>query len=187
MNQRTSKYVAAPPNQAKGFTLIEVIVVIGIIGIMSAIAIPAINSWVPNYRLKAAARDVYSAAMKAKSEAVKRNSNVAMTFNQIVDGINHVCIVYEDDNNNFSHDSGEEIVYRMENWPNQVDFDLIKGGGDGISFVNNGDGNPTITYQPNALPSAFGGAAPNGSVFLMNSNGREMSVVINRAGSIRID
>lgn len=65
---------------SNGFTLIEVLIAIGIIGLLSAIAIPAINSWLPNYRLKSAARDLYSNMQKAKSEAVKTNTTVTMAF-----------------------------------------------------------------------------------------------------------
>ena len=64
----------------KGFTLIEVIVVMALIAIMAGIAIPAINRWAPNYRLKGAARDLYSYMQQARGTAVKTNAATTMSF-----------------------------------------------------------------------------------------------------------
>ena len=56
-----------------GVTLIEVVVVIALLGILAGFAYPNFKSWIPNYKLKAAARDLVSNFQRAKMEAVKRN------------------------------------------------------------------------------------------------------------------
>ncbi|MBN1625938.1 MAG: prepilin-type N-terminal cleavage/methylation domain-containing protein [Deltaproteobacteria bacterium] len=62
-----------------GFTLIEMFVAMAILAIVAGFAIPAFSMWLPNYRLKSAAREVFSNMQLAKLEAVKTNSLCAVT------------------------------------------------------------------------------------------------------------
>ncbi|RPI76928.1 MAG: prepilin-type N-terminal cleavage/methylation domain-containing protein [Desulfobacteraceae bacterium] len=64
-----------------GFSLVELMVVIAVISILMAIAVPAFFAWKPNYQLQRAARDLYSNMQKVKIEAIKRNTNVVIVFN----------------------------------------------------------------------------------------------------------
>ena len=63
-----------------GFTLIELLVAIVILAVLAGIAIPGFSHWLPGYRLKSAARDVYSNLQLAKLEAIKRNQDCDMDF-----------------------------------------------------------------------------------------------------------
>lgn len=64
-----------------GFTLLELIVVIAIVGILTAIAVPGFFAYLPNYRLNSAARDLYSNLHLAKMAAIKANGTCTVTYN----------------------------------------------------------------------------------------------------------
>jgi prepilin-type N-terminal cleavage/methylation domain-containing protein len=65
----------------KGFTIIEMMVVIGIIAILAMAAIPAFSLWIPDHRLKMAVQDLYSNMQLAKMEAIRTKGNRSLVFN----------------------------------------------------------------------------------------------------------
>jgi len=68
--------------QAKGFSLIELIIVIAILGIVSAIAAPNFNKYRQNTNLREAARDLASDISLYRQRAVADNVSYRITFNQ---------------------------------------------------------------------------------------------------------
>jgi len=64
-----------------GFTLLEVIVTIALIGIAAAIAAIALGQWLPGYRLKGAAGDLFNNLHHTHSQAITENRPWAILFN----------------------------------------------------------------------------------------------------------
>ena len=63
----------------RGFTLIELMVVVALAAIMASLAAPSFKSFVSGQRIKTAASDFVMAAIFARSEAIKRNADVTIT------------------------------------------------------------------------------------------------------------
>jgi prepilin-type N-terminal cleavage/methylation domain-containing protein len=64
-----------------GFTFTEMMVVIAILAILAAIAIPHFFGWMPAKRFQSAASDVQSALQLARLGAVKENTSAIVAFN----------------------------------------------------------------------------------------------------------
>ena len=77
-----------PPGGFAGFTLIELMIALAVIGIVMAIGLPNISVWIQNTQLKTAAEGIVSGLQLARSEALRRNVSVRF---QLVDTVGNGC------------------------------------------------------------------------------------------------
>lgn len=68
-----------PVRNDRGFTLIELMVTVLILGILSTVALPAFRAMIVGQRVKTASFDTMAMLMLTRSEAIKRNTTVWAT------------------------------------------------------------------------------------------------------------
>jgi type IV fimbrial biogenesis protein FimT len=161
----------------RGFTLIELIVVLSIVAIMASFAVPSFTATVNNQALASVSSDLYTSILQARSEALKTNRVVYVT--PTVTGTPTTAdwasgwTVFVDNNNNGAYNSADDaLVISRPAIPSNV-------------TVTTDTNKASFSFDSRGYLRPLGGG--NGSVvFTATGTGRKRWVVISQTGRPRI-
>jgi len=142
----------------RGFTLVEMMIVIAVLAIIAAIAAPNFQTYMAQRRLNGAARLVMTDLMDARMKAVSENNQFKVFFLDT-----HQYKMLDDENNNGTEDTGETSVTKdiQSNYPG-------------------------VTLSASAHPIFYPrGTAWGTTVTLTNTSGSK-SVSVSTAGRVKI-
>lgn len=116
-----------------GVSLIEVMVVVAIIGITAAFAMPSYRTWIENTRIRGTAESIQNGLQKAKTEALRHNARVRFTLNNDASWA-VACVTPVGD---LDGDGFDDCPANIESAPAEPSGDIA---------INTNSGNMTVTF-----------------------------------------
>jgi type IV fimbrial biogenesis protein FimT len=151
--------------KAGGVTLFELLIVIAVIAVVSAIVTPNIISWRSGAKFRGAVENLKGDLQMAKVQAIKENDVVTIFFSPT----GYKVILDRD--NHWNHDPGEPVL-RTRQLPAGVHIDLAN-----TQFGSEGD-KTRFNSRGNSVA---------GSAVLQNASGAQKRIVVTSVGRIRVE
>jgi prepilin-type N-terminal cleavage/methylation domain-containing protein len=139
-----------------GFSLVELLTVVAIIGILAAFSFPAIGQYIRNYKIRGASEQVAGAIQTARSRAIVKNVNLGVDF--VVESPTRYWVHVEDDQSAAHSRTPKTLDFSAPNAAQSTSFTLP----DGVQFAASAAQCPSSTLAKVNQSGSFG---PTGGSF----------------------
>ncbi len=150
----------------------EMMIVVAIIGILSALAFPSLSTLITRNRTKAAARELRGYLQKAKLEAIKQNRSCLVVFTPKAGTNAGSCVTCIDLDNNDTCTAADDIISQLD----LNDYTTVELSN--TTFTNH-----KFAFNARGIPGG------SGTGFITNTAeaGYTFEVVVAPSGRVRID
>ena len=173
-------------HQPGGFTTAEVLMVIAILMVLAAIAIPNLPGWASKQRLKSVVRDLVTYFQYARLEAVKRGSDIALNFYPNVGDSRGSYIVFVDNGAGPGGNAGNRLLDGAEETLKYVlmplDVNLDK-----TTFAENAATIEAFGYNARGFPVDSGFTDDEGVVTVSNDKWCYQVVLQRTSGGLKLE
>ncbi len=164
-------------SRARGFSMIELLVVMSIAAILLGIGVPNMQQYIVSSRLASTANEFFTALNLARSEAVRRGLQVTLRTNGSAGSRDWTAgwTMFVDANGNGTLDAGEETL-------------RVGGALDGpLTLMGSTNFGTTIAFDSTGRLTTGGGSfvVCHGTDLVVDGISRARAVVINGAGRVR--
>lgn len=151
-------------NRSQGFSILELIVILSLLGLFLAISVPNFADWLHTYRLKTAAYTLANHLRQARLSAVYEGVSYQLQIKDKNQG-NFYQVVQDPGGVNRVLDSIGQVILDAE-------YKEI--------FIVSTPSSGKITFTPK-------GGASTGTIILQNSKGEQRKVIVNNTGRVKIE
>lgn len=155
-----------------GFTLIEAIITVAVVAVLLGIAVPSFQSSLDKRRLVGAAEQLYEDLQYARTEAIKRNANVFVSFTTGTSWCYGIALA--------TCNCGTSGGCQLDGIDKVVSSSNFRGVSLDSTFGTN-----YTTFEPRRGTANDSGTLKNGTATLSSSYG-DIKVIVGSLGRVRI-